>query len=151
MPSTKPPRPRPSTTLATINGRRVWVLMCKSLPVRGGDSRGAQSIPSVCSRHHFTQETAMNVEMLRPEGVFQSPAYAQVARVGDILFISGQTPRNIDGSTAAPGDIRGQAEKVFENLQAVLDSCGSSLDRVAKLTVYMTSYEYRTAISEVRA
>jgi enamine deaminase RidA (YjgF/YER057c/UK114 family) len=93
----------------------------------------------------------MNVEMLRPEGVFQSPAYAQVARVGDILFISGQTPRNIDGSTAAPGDIRGQAEKVFENLQAVLDSCGSSLDRVAKLTVYMTSYEYRTAISEVRA
>jgi len=93
----------------------------------------------------------MNVEMLRPEGVFQSPAYAQVARIGDILYISGQTPRNVDGSTAAPGDIRGQAEKVFENLQAVLNSCGSGLDRVAKLTVYMTSYEYRTAISEVRA
>ncbi len=93
----------------------------------------------------------MNVEILRPEGVFQSPAYAQAARVGDILFVAGQTPRNVDGSTAAPGDIRGQAEKVFENLQAVLEGCGSSLDRVAKLTVYMTSYEYRTAISEVRA
>jgi enamine deaminase RidA (YjgF/YER057c/UK114 family) len=92
----------------------------------------------------------MDVEMLQPRGVFQSPAYAQVARIGDILFLSGQTPRNIDGTTAAPGDIRGQAEKVFENLQAVLDSCGSSLNQVAKLTVYMTSYEYRTVISEVR-
>jgi enamine deaminase RidA (YjgF/YER057c/UK114 family) len=93
----------------------------------------------------------MDVEMLRPEGVFQSPAYAQVARIGDVLFVSGQTPRNVDGSTAAPGDIRGQTEKVFANLEAVLESCGSSLDRVAKLTVFMTSYEYRTAISEVRA
>jgi enamine deaminase RidA (YjgF/YER057c/UK114 family) len=93
----------------------------------------------------------MDVEILHPEGVFQPPAYAQAARIGDILFVAGQTPRNADGSTAAPGDIRGQTEKVFENLQAVLEGCGSSLDRVAKLTVYMTSYEYRTAISEVRA
>ena len=93
----------------------------------------------------------MDVEMIQPSGVFQPAAYAQAARVGDLLFLAGQTPRNIDGSTAAPGDIRGQTEKVFENLQAVLESCGSSLDRVAKLTVYMTSYEYRTAISEVRA
>jgi enamine deaminase RidA (YjgF/YER057c/UK114 family) len=93
----------------------------------------------------------MDVEMLHPQGVFQSPAYAQVARIGDMLFLSGQTPRNLDGSTAAPGDIRGQAEKVFENLQAILESCGSGLDRVAKLTVFMTNYEYRTAISEVRA
>jgi enamine deaminase RidA (YjgF/YER057c/UK114 family) len=93
----------------------------------------------------------MDVEMVHPEGVVESPAYAQAARIGDLLFIAGQTPRNIDASTAAPGDIRGQAEKVFENLQAVLESCGSGLERVAKLTVYMTSYEYRTAISEVRA
>jgi enamine deaminase RidA (YjgF/YER057c/UK114 family) len=93
----------------------------------------------------------MDVQILQPEGVFQSPAYAQAARIGDILFVAGQTPRNVDGSTAAPGDIRGQAEKVFENLQAVLEACGSGLDQVAKLTVYMTAYEYRTAISEVRA
>jgi 2-iminobutanoate/2-iminopropanoate deaminase len=93
----------------------------------------------------------MDVQMLQPASVFQPTAYAQAARVGDLLFVAGQTPRNIDGSTAAPGDIRGQAEKVFENLQAVLEERGSSLDRVAKLTVYMTSYEHRTAISEARA
>jgi enamine deaminase RidA (YjgF/YER057c/UK114 family) len=93
----------------------------------------------------------MDVQILQPDGVFQPTAYAQAARIGEVLFVAGQTPRNIDGSTAAPGDIRGQAEKVFENLQTVLEGCGSSLDRVAKLTVYMTDYEYRTAISEVRA
>jgi enamine deaminase RidA (YjgF/YER057c/UK114 family) len=51
----------------------------------------------------------MDVQILQPEGVFQSPAYAQAARIGDVLFVAGQTPRNVDGSTAAPGDIRGQA------------------------------------------
>jgi 2-iminobutanoate/2-iminopropanoate deaminase len=93
----------------------------------------------------------MDVEIYQPEGVFHSPAYAQAARIGDVLFVSGQTPRHPDGSTAAPGDIRGQTEQVFDNLEAVLRACGSSLDRVAKLTVYMTSYEYRSTISEVRA
>lgn len=93
----------------------------------------------------------MSVEVFQPDRVFRPTAYAQAARIGDVLFLAGQTPRNLDGSTASPGDIRGQAEKVFENLQAVLEECGSSLDLVAKLTVYMTSFEYRTAISEVRA
>jgi enamine deaminase RidA (YjgF/YER057c/UK114 family) len=93
----------------------------------------------------------MSVEVFQPKSVFRPAAYAQAVRIGSILFLAGQTPRNLDGSTAAPGDIRGQTEKVFENLQKVLEECGSSLDLVAKLTVYMTSYEYRTTISEVRA
>jgi enamine deaminase RidA (YjgF/YER057c/UK114 family) len=93
----------------------------------------------------------MSVEVFQPESVFRPAAYAQAVRIGNVLFLAGQTPRNLDGSTAAPGDIRGQAEKVFENLQKVLEECGSSLDLVAKLTVYMTRYEYRTTISEVRA
>jgi enamine deaminase RidA (YjgF/YER057c/UK114 family) len=93
----------------------------------------------------------MSLEVFQPESVFRPAAYAQAVRIGNVLLLAGQTPRNLDGSTAAPGDIRGQAEKVFENLRNVLEECGSGLDLVAKLTVYMTSYEYRTAISEVRA
>jgi 2-iminobutanoate/2-iminopropanoate deaminase len=93
----------------------------------------------------------VSVEILQPKSVFHSTAYAQVARIGDTLFVSGQTPRNLDGSTAAVGDIRGQAEKVFANLRAVLEECGSGLDLVGKLTVYMTNFEYRSAISDARA
>ncbi|MBV9577215.1 MAG: RidA family protein [Chloroflexi bacterium] len=93
----------------------------------------------------------MSIEVFQPESVFRPGAYAQAVRIGDVLFLAGQTPRNLDGSTAAPGDIRGQTEKVFDNLQKVLEECGSSLDLVGKLTVYMTSYEYRSVIGEVRA
>jgi enamine deaminase RidA (YjgF/YER057c/UK114 family) len=91
----------------------------------------------------------MDIQILQPEGVFSQPRTRSAHRRR--LFVSGQTPRNIDGSTAAPGNIRGQPEKVFENLQAILEGCGSGLDRVAKLTGYMTDYECRIAISEVRA
>ena len=93
----------------------------------------------------------MSIEVFQPESVFRPGAYAQAVRIGDVLFLAGQTPRNLDGSTAAPGDIRGQTEKVFDNLQKVLEECGSSLDLVGKVTVYMTSYEYRSVIGEVRA
>ena len=93
----------------------------------------------------------MSVEVFQPESVFRPAAYSQAVRVGNVLFLAGQTPRNLDGSTAAPGDIRGQAEKVFANLKAVLEACGSSLDLVAKVTMYMTDAQYRSVISEVRA
>jgi enamine deaminase RidA (YjgF/YER057c/UK114 family) len=92
----------------------------------------------------------VDTEILEPKNVFKPTGYAHAARLGDLLFVSGQTPRNKDGSTAAIGDIRGQTEKVFENLVAVLEDCGSGLDRVGKLTVYMTSLEHRQTISEVR-
>ncbi|MBV9580390.1 MAG: RidA family protein, partial [Chloroflexi bacterium] len=65
----------------------------------------------------------MSIEVFQPESVFRPGAYAQAVRIGDVLFLAGQTPRNLDGSTAAPGDIRGQTEKVFDNLQKVLEEC----------------------------
>src|SRR5207245_1742408 len=116
--------------------RLVWRNNARISPNMSGRKRGS------------ARGGQMNVEIIQPTSVFRSPAYAQVARIGDVLFVSGQTPRNLDGSTAASGDIRGQAEKVFENLRALLEECGSGLDLVGKLTVYMTSFEYRTAISE---
>ncbi len=92
----------------------------------------------------------MDVQVYEPQSVFQPTGYAHAVRLGNLLFVSGQTPRNKDGSTAAPGDIRGQAKKAFENLEAVLEECGSGLEMVGMITVFMTRLEYRPTISEVR-
>jgi enamine deaminase RidA (YjgF/YER057c/UK114 family) len=92
----------------------------------------------------------MDVQVYQPHTVFQPTGYAHAVRLGDFLFVSGQTPRNQDGSTAALGDIRGQAKKAFENLEAVLEECGSGLEQVGMITVFMTKLEYRPVISEVR-
>ncbi len=58
---------------------------------------------------------------------------AQGHRVGDLLFISGQTAIGDDGKLLGIGDFDAQAQKAFENLDKVLKAGGSSLKNVVDL------------------
>ena len=58
-------------------------------------------------------------------------------QAGNLIFISGQVGLNTDGKLAA-GDIEGQTEQVFANLNAVLDACGRKLDDAVRVGVYLT-------------
>lgn len=62
---------------------------------------------------------------------------AQGHRVGDLLFISGQTALADDGSLVGIGDFDTQAEKAFENLEKVLKAGGSGLRNVVKVTIML--------------
>ena len=65
--------------------------------------------------------------------------YSQAIRVGDFLYTSGQIA--IDPSVGAmiDGDVSAQTEQVLRNLRAVLEAGGSSMERVIKTTVFMTT------------
>jgi 2-iminobutanoate/2-iminopropanoate deaminase len=58
-------------------------------------------------------------------------------RVGDLLFVSGQTALNDYGELICIGDFDQQAEKTFENLGKVLQAGGSSLKNVVKATILL--------------
>lgn len=62
---------------------------------------------------------------------------AQGYRVGDLLFISGQTALDDNGKLAGIGDFDTQAQKTFENLEKVLKAGGSSLKNVVKVTILL--------------
>lgn len=59
-------------------------------------------------------------------------------RVGDLLFISGQVSVTEEGELVGAGDFDAQAEQAFENLSKVLESGGSSLADVVKVTIFLT-------------
>lgn len=63
---------------------------------------------------------------------------SQAVRVGDLVFVSGQAAIAPDGSVVGIGDFDAQAETVFANLRSVLQQAGSDLDRVAKVTIFVT-------------
>lgn len=63
---------------------------------------------------------------------------SQGFRVGDLLLISGQAAINEHGELVGVGDFDAQAEQTFRNLERVLAAGGSSLDRVVKVTIYLT-------------
>lgn len=63
--------------------------------------------------------------------------YSQGVRVGNILFTAGQIPLDPATQQVVPGGISEQVTRVLENLKAILEEGGSSLDRVVKTTVYL--------------
>ena len=63
---------------------------------------------------------------------------SQGFRVGDLVIVSGQAALDEHGDIVGAGDFDAQAEQVFRNLARVLEAGGSSLDRVVKVTIFLT-------------
>lgn len=67
--------------------------------------------------------------------------YSRAARVGDLLFLSGQLPLDETGTPRTDLDLEGQAELVFTNLDRVLAAAGAPRDALAQVRVYVTDVE----------
>ena len=63
--------------------------------------------------------------------------YSQAVRYGDLLFVSGQVPVDLAGNPVGAGDIEAQTHQVIANLKGILESQGTMLDNVLKVTVYL--------------
>lgn len=77
--------------------------------------------------------------------------YSQAVRAGDLLFLSGQIPLDPASGELVTGSIEIQACRVLDNLVAVARAGGSDLDRVVKLTVYLTDLSHFAAVNAVMA
>jgi reactive intermediate/imine deaminase len=75
--------------------------------------------------------------------------YSQAVRVGNTLYLSGQTPLDPATGELVVGDISAQARQVFENLRAVLDAAGASFDHVARVGIYLVDLGHFAAVNEV--
>ena len=62
--------------------------------------------------------------------------YSQVVEAGGFLFLAGQVPLTPQ-NTMNDGDITSQARQVLNNLKAVLEAAGSSMDEVVKTTIFL--------------
>ncbi|WP_096390243.1 RidA family protein [Halopenitus persicus] len=79
-----------------------------------------------------------------------SAPLSQAIVEGDLVFASGQIPREPDG-TIITGDIKEQTAQVMENLSSILEESGSSLDNVIKSTVFLTDTEHFDGFNDMYA
>jgi len=75
--------------------------------------------------------------------------YAQAIKVDGLLFTSGQIAIDPATGKLIDGDISAQTKQVLENLKAVLEGGGSSLNQVVKATVYLTDLSTFSKMNEV--
>jgi 2-iminobutanoate/2-iminopropanoate deaminase len=80
----------------------------------------------------------MNKEVIRTSAAPQAIGpYEQAIKVGELVYASGQIPLDPRTGVLVTGDIRDQTRRALENLKAVLDASGSSLERAVKTTVFL--------------
>jgi 2-iminobutanoate/2-iminopropanoate deaminase len=76
-------------------------------------------------------------------------SYCQGVRVGDLMFVSGQSAVDASGRVVAPGDIRVQTQQALRNIQTILQAADLTLDDVVKTTVMLTDWRHYAAYNEI--
>ncbi len=77
--------------------------------------------------------------------------YQQAIKAGNLVFTSGQIPISPQTGEVDAGGIEDQTRRVIDNLKAVLEAAGSSLDLVVKTTVFLRDMDDFPAMNKVYA
>lgn len=64
--------------------------------------------------------------------------YSQGVQAGNLVFLSGQIPLVPATMEIVGGDFERRTRQVFDNLRAVAEAAGGSMDQIVKLTIYLT-------------
>ncbi|MCU0835984.1 MAG: RidA family protein [Chromatiaceae bacterium] len=77
--------------------------------------------------------------------------YSQAVKVGDTVYLSGQIPLVPETMELVEGDVEAQIRRVFDNLAAVAQAAGGSLDDLVKLNVFLTDLADFPVVNRVMA
>ena len=77
--------------------------------------------------------------------------YSQAVQRGGMVFLSGQIPLDPSSGLIVEGDIEVQARRAFDNLRAVCEAAGGTLDDVVRLGLYLTDLGQFAQVNQVMA
>lgn len=77
--------------------------------------------------------------------------YSQAVRANGFVFISGQVAFDPATGQLVQGDVAAQTARVLDNLKAIAEAAGSSLDKAVKTTVFLKDMNDFAAMNEVYA
>lgn len=77
--------------------------------------------------------------------------YSQAIVAGGFVYTAGQIPLDPDSGELVEGGVEVQAERVLENLGAILAAAGSSFSKVVKTTVFLSDMDDYAAVNEIYA
>ena len=77
--------------------------------------------------------------------------YSQAIKVGQFVFMSGQVPLVPETMEVVEGDFAARARQVLDNLKAVAEEAGGSLNDAVKITIFLTDLGNFATVNEVMA
>lgn len=95
-------------------------------------------------RQRSWQSIGLPAELAAPAG-----AYSPAVRAGNLIFVSGQVPKDPRTGALRGADVREQTRAVLENVERVLSAAGAALQDVVSVTAYLASIDDWAAFNEV--
>ena len=96
-----------------------------------------------------------NQKMKKPIFTSKAPAaigpYSQAVQWGDVVFISGQIPLNPENGQLNNATFEDETNQVLDNLEAICQEAGGTLDRILKLTIYLTDLSKFDVVNSIMA
>lgn len=84
-----------------------------------------------------------------PSAAMRAFPFSEAVRAGDFLFLSGQIGSVPGSADVVPGGIAAESKQAMENIKAVLERHGASMDDVVKCTVFLADMSEWGAFNEV--
>jgi len=75
--------------------------------------------------------------------------YSQAIKIGNTVWVSGQIPLVAETMELIEGDISAQATQVFNNIKAIAEAAGGTLDNAVKINISLTDLANFAAVNEV--
>jgi len=97
----------------------------------------------------------LNQKMKKPIFTSKAPAaigpYSQAVQWGDVVFISGQIPLNPENGQLNNATFEDETNQVLDNLEAICQEAGGTLDHILKLTIYLTDLSKFDVVNSIMA
>jgi 2-iminobutanoate/2-iminopropanoate deaminase len=89
--------------------------------------------------------------ILTPEAPAPGGHYSQAVVYNGLVFVAGQLAIDPKTGERLTGSIEEQTEQCLKNIAAILEASGSGLNRVLKMTIYISDIELWGAVNSVYA
>lgn len=94
----------------------------------------------------MTKEVIQSEKAAAPVG-----PYSQGIRVGDLIFVAGEKGLDPRTGKIVPGGIAAETRQTLENIKAILEAAGATLDAVVRTQVFLTDIGEFAAMNAVYA
>jgi 2-iminobutanoate/2-iminopropanoate deaminase len=91
----------------------------------------------------------MKEQIFPKDGPAPVGPYSPAIRANGFIFVSGQGPLILETGQPLRGPIEDQVHRTMQNLRLILESAGSSLEKVVKTTIYLRDLNNFKKMNEV--
>jgi len=115
----------------------------------------AAAMPGLAENSQNQRPSESRTRVLEEVSTTRAPKpvgpFSQAIKANGFVFVAGQVARDPKTDQVIDGDITAQTERIMENIKAILEAAGSSLDRTVKTTVFLQDMNDFDAMGRVYA